>query len=190
MRQVGSYAGFGQRLVAFLLDYIVISIYIVLLVALSFGIGATPWGDGFVRLFANPISAEVTAFLLLVLPVVLYFAFFETSARQGTWGKQRLGLRVTDERGERISFGKSLLRSLLKFLPWELTHLCLWNIPGWPMNVGEVPPWIVAGLSLVWVIVFAYAASLLLSKTSQTIYDRIAGTLVLGKDERSGRRSY
>jgi uncharacterized RDD family membrane protein YckC len=72
-----------------------------------------------------------------------------------------------------------LARSLVKFVPWELTHLCLWNIPGWPTNVGEVPLLITAGLVLVWVIVIAYAVSPLFSAKKQTLYDRIAGTLVL-----------
>ncbi|MEP6775036.1 MAG: hypothetical protein ABJA50_05515, partial [Chloroflexota bacterium] len=63
-------------------------------------------------------------------------------------------------------------------------HLCLWNIPGWPLNATTVPPLIVAGLVLVWVIAAAYAISLMASKTCQTLYDRVAGAYVVEAHDR------
>ena len=76
-------------------------------------------------MFANPNRSEFSAFLLLVLPVVLYFALLECSSWQASWGKRKMGLRVIDMHGIRLSFLRSLIRSLLKFVPWELTHACL-----------------------------------------------------------------
>jgi uncharacterized RDD family membrane protein YckC len=165
--------------VAFLLDYLVISAYLVLLVVVGLLVRSSPFGGAFGSLFANPVSAEITAFVLLVLPVILYFALFESSVWQASPGKRRMGLQVTDERGARLSLPRSLARSALKFIPWELTHLCLWNIPGWPLEATTIPPLIVVGLVLVWVIVGAYALSLLLSKTHQTIYDRVVRAFVV-----------
>ncbi len=79
----------------------------------------------FQAMFADPDSSEFSAFLLLVLPVILYFALFEHSSWQATWGKRKMGLRVIDRHGARLSLPRSLTRSLLKFAPWELTHACL-----------------------------------------------------------------
>lgn len=174
-----AFANLRLRFVAFLLDYLVISAYLVFLVVVGLLIRASPLSDAFGSLFANPVSAEVTAFVLLVLPVILYFALFEASAWQASPGKRKMGLQVTDGHGALLSFLRSLARSALKFIPWELTHLCLWNIPGWPLNATTVPPLIVVGLVLVWVIVAAYAITLLVSRTHQTLYDRIAGAYVV-----------
>ncbi len=64
-----------------------------------------------VRAIAGPVAA-----LPVVAALLLYFPLFESSARQGTFGKQICGLAVTDTRGQRISFGRALGRYFAKFL--------------------------------------------------------------------------
>src|SRR3984893_4254162 len=142
------FANVRQRIVAFLLDYLIIAGYLVLLVIVSIGLGFGPLRSEFRAMFADPNSSEISAFLLLVLPVILYFALFEHSSWQATWGKRKLRLRVTSIHGTRLSLIRSLVRSLLKFVPWELTHACLWRIPGWPLAPTSPAPIITAGLVL------------------------------------------
>jgi uncharacterized RDD family membrane protein YckC len=168
-----------KRLEAFALDYVVISVYLILLVALGVLLSLTPLGPGFRALFADPNSAELTAFALLVLPVLLYFALFESSRWQATWGKRVCGLRVMTVKGAPVSFPRALARNALKLLPWELTHACLWRIPGWPFAPETPPLWVNVGLIFVWVIVAIYALSLVASSTGQTLYDRLGGVQVL-----------
>ena len=174
-----TFANVWQRFKAFLLDYLIIAAYIVLLTIVSVGLGLGPLRSLFRVIFADPNSSELSAFLLLVLPVILYFAFFEHSSWQATWGKRKMGLHVTDMHGSRLSFPRALARSLLKFVPWELTHACLWRIPGWPLAPTPPSPIITAGLVLVWVAVAAYLLSLLVSKEHQALYDWIARTYVV-----------
>ena len=79
-------------------------------------------------------SAVISLFLIWVMPdvlldnpegvgsvlgltlVPLYFAFMESSSKQATLGKMALGLKVTDLNGERIGFGKAILRFFAKFI--------------------------------------------------------------------------
>ena len=173
------YANFWQRTVAFLLDYLIIAAYLVLLVIIGVGLGFGPLRSAFQAMFANPNISELSAFVLLVLPVVLYFALFECSSWQATWGKRKRGLRVVTTHDTRLSLPRSLVRSLLKFVPWELTHACLWRIPGWPLAPTTPPPIVTAGLILVWVLVGIYLISMLVSKKHQALYDWIAGTCVI-----------
>ena len=176
---VSAFTAFRLRSLAFLLDYIFIALYLVVLIIVSTSLGFGPLGSVFLKLFADPNSSEIAAFLLLVLPVILFFALFECSSWQATWGKRKMGLLVTTIHGKRLSLAQSLLRSLLKFVPWELTHACLWRIPGWPLAPKDFPPLIVVGLVLVWVIVGVYVLSLFISKTHQTLYDLLAGAYVV-----------
>ncbi|HEY6412027.1 MAG TPA: hypothetical protein VIY29_31595, partial [Ktedonobacteraceae bacterium] len=81
--------------------------------------------------------------------------------------------------GARLSLPRSFARSLLKFVPWELTHACLWRIPGWPLAPTTPSPIITAGLVLVWILVGAYLVSMLASKKHQALYDWIAGSYVI-----------
>src|SRR5437588_871792 len=174
-----TFANVWQRSAAFLLDYLIIAAYLVLLVIISVGLGFGPLRSVFRAMFADPNIGEFSAFLLLVLPVVLYFALFERSSWQATWGKRKMGLRVTDRHGARLSLPRSFVRSLLKFVPWELTHACLWRIPSWPLAPTTPSPIITAGLVLVWILMGAYLVSMLLSKKHQARYDWIAGTSVI-----------
>lgn len=174
-----TFAKVRQRIGAFLLDYLIIAAYLVLLVIIGVGLGFGPLRSAFQAMFADPNSSEFTAFLLLVLPVILYFALCECSPWQATWGKRKMGLRVIDTHGARLSLPRSFIRALLKFVPWELTHACLWRIPGWPLAPTAPSPIITAGLMLVWVLVGAYLVSMLVSKKHQALYDWIAGTAVI-----------
>jgi uncharacterized RDD family membrane protein YckC len=121
-----NYASFWRRAGAFALDYIPILIYL-LAVTLLFLLLDTLF-DVNQLLFTNRTLGQLTAFLLVTLPVVLYFALGESSTRQGTWGKRRLGLKVADVDGNGVSFERALARNLLKFIPWELSHTLIWEI--------------------------------------------------------------
>ncbi|MBE9178168.1 RDD family protein [Oculatella sp. LEGE 06141] len=46
----------------------------------------------------------------------LYYALMESSPQQATLGKQAMGIVVTDENGDRISFGKATGRHFGKFI--------------------------------------------------------------------------
>jgi uncharacterized RDD family membrane protein YckC len=47
---------------------------------------------------------------------LVYYAYFESSDKQATFGKQALGLVVTDTNGDRITFGKAAIRFLGKIV--------------------------------------------------------------------------
>lgn len=168
-----------KRLIAFLLDYLVISAYIVALTVVSMLILRSGAGPALTDLFASPIRADLFAFLILVLPVILYFALLESGPRQATWGKQRMRLCVTDERGSRLTRPRALLRSVVKFLPWQIAHTSLFHIPGWPMNVVDVPTASVIGFIVVWVLIFAWLGFLFFHPTRRAPYDLIAGSRVV-----------
>jgi uncharacterized RDD family membrane protein YckC len=169
------FANLWQRSGAFLFDYLIIVAYTILLVIMSVG----PLQSVVQGLFADPNRSEISAFLLLVVPVILYFALCEQSPWQATWGKRKMRLRVTDMHGARIRLARSMLRSLLKFVPWELAHACLWRIPGWPLAPTTPSPRISAWLVLVWMLAVVYLVSTLVRKNHQALYDWIAGTCVV-----------
>lgn len=167
----------GRRLLAFALDYLVISAYIVVLTLVTQA--AALAGVSIAGLFANPIRADLFAFLLLILPVMLYFALSESSPRQATWGKGRMRLCVSNVTGQRLTFPRALLRSALKFLPWQIAHTSLFQIPGWPMNVSTVPTGSVIGFTLVWVLIFVYLGFLRFHPAYRTPYDFASGSVVV-----------
>jgi len=170
-------AGLWVRILAFALDYLPIAAYLTVLVAAGAWLSrsAQPLSTA---VFGDPVSGEATGFLLITLPVTLYFALFEASPRQATWGKRRLGLAVTDLAGGRLSLARSIGRTSLKFIPWELAHACIWWVTFAP---NPSLPIFIVGFATVWLMVAANVVSLLASPARQTLYDRVAGTVVVRK---------
>jgi uncharacterized RDD family membrane protein YckC len=131
------------------------------------------------ELMSSPVRAQVVIFLILTLPIIMYFAVLEATAAAGSVGKRRLGLRVVRTSGERVGFLRSLVRSALKFLPWELAHTCLWRIEGWPARTAELSPGVIAGFVSVWVLVAAYLITMRFSTDRRTPYDQISDCVVV-----------
>ena len=174
------YAGFAKRLKAFALDYLLISGYILLLAAVSMAAIKISWWLGLsLRWPKNPILADLMAFVTLILPVALYFTLTESSLNQATWGKRKAGLRVVNADDRKLTRKQANIRALVKLLPWQIAHTCLFHIPGWPLAVTTIPPWVTFGFVLVYLLVGIYAASALISKKHRTPYDWAAGSYVI-----------
>jgi len=116
-------APFFRRAIAFLVDCGILFLPLVLLLALGFLVIETP------TLFRHEsaqavaeqkaqlwISTKRMAAYLAIGCGWLYAAWWESSPRQATIGKRWMGLRVVDERGERISFLRATGRYAAKYL--------------------------------------------------------------------------
>jgi uncharacterized RDD family membrane protein YckC len=88
-----AYAGFWRRVGAFLVDVLVLLIPVAILTRIG--------------------SAGS---LLVFLAEWVYFAYQESSEAQATIGKRALGIKVTDEAGNRISFGRATGRYFAKII--------------------------------------------------------------------------
>jgi uncharacterized RDD family membrane protein YckC/Tfp pilus assembly major pilin PilA len=100
------YAGFWRRYLALVLDQIIISVpvlLVVVVIAVVLSVGAD--ADGKAAAAVAPLF-----YLLMWTASALYYALQESSVHQATLGKRALGIKVTDLRGGRISFGNALGR--------------------------------------------------------------------------------
>lgn len=105
------YAGFWKRVVAYVIDWIVLYL-LFFLAALAFGPvirGDMFWNDGFV-------GPRPWVFLAQLSIPWLYYALMESSTRQATLGKMALGIRVVDLSGRRVSFWRATGRFFGQFV--------------------------------------------------------------------------
>src|SRR5690606_18114188 len=122
--------------------------------------------------FSERLRAQAIGIATLTLPVVLYFTVLEWSRWKGTVGKHVLGLRVVSEDGQRLTFGRSLWRSIVKFVPWEIAHTALWHMPGGFVAPAPTPvTWLLLATSQLGA--SAYVAMLFVG-TRRPLYDRLA----------------
>lgn len=124
------YASFWRRLVAFMIDSIIVAFPSMILS----GVGAALFAPKILSAMnANPspesISALFSAYgFIMVLNVVsalffwLYYAFMESSAKQATLGKMAMGIKVVDEHGQRISFARATGRTFSKIISYTILY--------------------------------------------------------------------
>jgi uncharacterized RDD family membrane protein YckC len=152
-----AYAGFWLRLVAYIIDSLIISVVagaIILILFFATGFAAI------VRNSSDNPNTDVfqgTVLMAIILVAIgalfgvwLYYALMESSRHQATLGKMTLGLIVTDLRLQPISFGRASGRFFAKFI------------------TGLIPLWI------------GYIMAGFTAK-KQALHDMIAGCLVLRK---------
>ena len=171
-------AGLWPRVKAFGVDYLFIAAYLIVLTGAVWGLRLTPLRSLLATLYGAPSTAQFTDSLFFDIPVMLYFALFESSEWQATPGKRRVGLRVVTESGQRIGRPRALGRIILKFLPWEIAHTSIWHTPGWPQHAQPTQLNLVGYLA-VYALLGVYIVTLLTSRTRQTLYDRLTRTRVV-----------
>ena len=108
-----AYAGFWQRFVAALIDGILL--YVVQFIILAaFGVSAYASNPQAISEGGFPMSL-ILAYIVILGANVAYYAYLESSERQATFGKQAMGLVVTDMNGERITLLNAVGRYFSKF---------------------------------------------------------------------------
>lgn len=134
MSSIYPYAGFWRRLGAFIIDSFVISIPVsVISIPVMFskfqqlavqmpadGTAPTP------EMLQSLFSVYGSLFALQLAGVVifwLYFSLMESSKLQATLGKMALGIKVTDEKGNRIGFGRATGRTLGKIISYMIMYI-------------------------------------------------------------------
>ncbi len=164
-----------RRTLAWSVDYFVVALYMAALFFCFFLLDPRNVDrDG---LFASAERAQISSFLLLTLPVVLYAAITESSAQRGTLGKQVTGLVVETAAGARLTLARSLLRSTLKFAPWELAHTFIHRASRVHWEMDWVPAWAKACLWISLGLTAIYITGTM-TGSRRPLYDLIAGTQV------------
>ena len=105
------YAGFWIRFVAYIIDTFILSTVLILL--------GTIWSlknDDSSLDLATTIAQSGMVLSISFFLHWFYFAIMESSESQSTVGKKILGLKVTDEFGQRMSFGRATGRYFSKYI--------------------------------------------------------------------------
>ncbi|MCZ8541207.1 RDD family protein [Psychrobacillus psychrodurans] len=164
---------FIMRFKAFMLDYLLIFAYLVVLAI--FNILIFPSVQSLFN--GSLVLAQFTGFLMVTLPVSLYFIISDSVIGRQTFGKRRMGIKVVNERNETLPILHAILRTILKFLPWELSHYLVYRLVY--LGDGEVPLnyYIVGGI--IYALMFAYILTALFTKRKRSLYDIVVKTQVI-----------
>ena len=166
-------ATFIMRFKAFMLDYLLIFAYLVVLAI--FNILIFPSVQSLFN--GSLVLAQFTGFLMVTLPVSLYFIISDSVIGRQSFGKRRMGIKVVNERNETLPILRAIFRTILKFLPWELSHYLVYRLVY--LGDGEVPLnyYIIGGI--IYALMFAYILTALFTKRKRSLYDIVVKTQVI-----------
>jgi uncharacterized RDD family membrane protein YckC len=164
-----------QRIGAFAIDWCMVAIYAGIWVAIVF---ATGLGDlEPLETTADRLHGQLFAFAVFTGPVILYFAFMEASRWQASIGKCLLGLKVVGPHNTRLTLTRSVGRSALKFLPWEVAHTAIWQSNVRPF-FDQLPALNLTVMLTALAVALCFVISLFVG-TGRTPYDRTLQTCVV-----------
>ena len=170
--------GFGRRLLALLVDYVLIIAYMAV-VAIVGLLAALVTGGFLDWLVLGTLGAELLWFLVLVLPVAMYLYLGEASSHQATVGKRLLKLRVVVAgTGARPSRVRILVRTVIKLIPWEFAHFFVWQAAA-SAGLAVFPLWISIGIAAANLLPLFYLVCLLVQRDKRGPHDLVAGTRVV-----------
>ncbi|WP_195853759.1 RDD family protein [Aerococcus tenax] len=107
---------FKNRMKELFFDYLLILLYL----ALLFGITLVVYYLFFKGIpKMSELQAQVIALLTSVIPIILLFTYLDYS-KDGSIGKRKVGLKLVYKDK---SFQASLIRNVIKFLPWQIGHM-------------------------------------------------------------------
>jgi uncharacterized RDD family membrane protein YckC len=145
------YAAFWQRLLAWLLDGVILTIlFFILLFIISVGYPTASVYDPQTGTTVKTLSSEGAIAVLISAFVVPYFyyAFFESSHFQATPGKLALGIYVSTTNGGEVDFATATMRYMVRGL-----------LSGWCVSLGY------------WMFFF--------TARKQCLHDLVSGTIVV-----------
>lgn len=122
------------------------------------------------------LAVECFVLATVSLPVWIYFIWFEASARHATPGKRVFSLEVASMEDEPITLRRIIVRTLVKLLPWELTHIALlFPTPLWlDPNAALVRPLFMLSTFLVG----SWLVTAMIHPKNQGVHDILVRTIV------------
>ncbi|MFY9618707.1 MAG: RDD family protein [Pyrinomonadaceae bacterium] len=169
-----NYASVIRRVLAYAVDAVILFVAFPLILGAVFAL--LLYSTVGLDWMLNGLLFWLYVFSTVSLPFWLYYSLLESSSRQATFGMRLFRLQVADTSGRRISFGRALLRTVVKLLPFELNHLVLFlPTPIW----GDPEPGFRFGFVVVNALMILYIATPFLTRRKQSVHDLIAGTVVL-----------
>lgn len=159
-----------KRLIAYWLDFVI----------LASVLGGGQWllnniTNGFPFTYLDTgYKIEAWVLLTMSLPVWLYFILLESKKGQ-TLGKKFLNIKVVNKEGQNIKTTQAIARTLVRLLPWELTHIIILIPKPWWTATPESTYLIYIPNALILI----YMGYLFYKRGNKAIHDNYAKTEVI-----------
>jgi uncharacterized RDD family membrane protein YckC len=122
----------------------------------------------------TPYQVWLATVMSFSIPAWLYFLLSDCSRSGATVGKKILRLKVTQVGGARVGVLRSLARTAVKLLPWEMAHIFGFALAE---QIGTALQ--AAGLIAANVLVLVYLVVLIANRGRRSVHDLVVKTEVV-----------
>ncbi|CRK82265.1 RDD family protein [Neobacillus massiliamazoniensis] len=169
-----NYASIKKRVLASIIDYVVIISYIAIL------LGGALLIYQFIKIPTGRLNGELISFFTLIFPVFLYLVLTESGKKRATFGKQKMNIYIETNGENQLTLFQVIIKNFIKLLPWQMAHTFIyagiysdWNLSTF-MSIGSVT--IIYGLPIVSILFLCFR------KDHRSLHDLIANTIVLERN--------
>lgn len=125
-RQNYLWKAFWKRVAASLLDGLIIGLPLTLVFYVAI-LGPVQRDVYYYGNVSESTSAQIVFYYILLMCIqIVIYAFMESSQWRGTPGKRIMGLQISDNAGNPISFKKSAVRNIIKLLIFAFASVASW----------------------------------------------------------------
>lgn len=160
------------RFKALLYDYIIILFYLLILLGVSIGLYFLIFGT--IPEF-NHLESQLIAFLTTVLPITIFFTITESKYPYASYGKRKAGLVIKYQSNPITG---SIIRNILKFLPWQIAHYAVIKGLYQGFNIPLVIVTYIISISLP----IIYIIMVIFNKDGRHLPDIISRSIVIKKE--------
>lgn len=160
-----------RRLIAYWLDFVMLA---AILIGLQWLLYTVTSGFPF-DLLETGLHIELWVLGTMSLPVWLYFICCERF-KMKTIGKRLLSLQAVSADGAQLTLKQAIVRTFVKLLPWEMTHLIILVPEPW-YGLDELP----AHMFLIYIpnaLMLIYIVVLFINKGKKGLHDYVAKSSV------------
>lgn len=164
------YAGFWKRVAAHVVDNLILTLFNLIVIGLGLGfvlgiiinmLGFTLGAAANMKIFEN-IMVIISLFAIL-----LYYAFFESSSKKATLGKQAMKIVVVNQDYKQLTFVRAAGRAFIMLIPNGLISIS--GFDTWARTIG-FGLWFSMVLAVTW------------TKKKQGLHDILAECLVVNQE--------
>ena len=120
----------------------------------------------------TPVGRDALAFVTLVGPTTVTAAWLESGPRRATPGKRWAGLQVVGLDGGTLPRHTALLRSVVRFLPWQLAHTAVFHL----VDGSTSPAWFAVSVAAQATVLLSWV---LVARDGRALHDRVTGARVV-----------
>lgn len=161
------YEIFSKRVIAFILDILILFPILFLLSIILIQVLGPP---------VTPFQTYIRIIINFSIPFWIYSILNDFSKSGSSYGKKIMKIKVISSKNVRLNLFQAILRTAIKLIPWEMTHLTFFGLSE---TWGSFSIIQIVLVVIIYILIFMYIFIMIKTRGLKGIHDYISNTQVI-----------